>query len=397
MVAALGLSVAQRWLELHTRPGSGPSRIVNFDAAQADFEANWSLGENDRLSLLRALPPGDRFALLASLPGWQRSQLLGGTAVDVAKIREHRLGPAHDADFDVVPDRFGGYSGATAHALAVLARRVYEPFGDQGPGPGVQELIQQGWKIQYLGAKGSLDPADTGESSQAFIAIKGNRGLFAGRGTEPDRINDLLIDAKAWQQRGYDGHAHAGFHQAVDQLWPELLAALEKARAELPPGESLSIHLTGHSLGAAIATIAARRLASEAPELARVDGVYVFGSPRIFDAAAAKAYDEALGDRTFRFFHNRDVVARVPPPWTGYEHVGQGLFLDSNGLLRAGLEPMEIERDHLKSFFKDNAAAKLIAARGETESLWDHGMDGYVKHTFLNADQPIDGGLVHSR
>lgn len=397
MVAALGPSVAQQWLEMHTKRDSGAPRIVSFKAAQADFEVNWNLGDDDRLSLLRALQPGDRFALLASLPGWQRSQLLGGTAVDVKKIREHRLGPAHDANFDVVPDRFGGYSGATAHAMAVLARRVYEPFGDQGPGPGVQELIQQGWKIQYLGAKGSLDTADTGASSQAFLAIKGNRVLFAGRGTEPDRINDLLIDAKAWQQKGYDGHAHAGFHEAVDQLWPELLAALEKARADLPPGESLSVHLTGHSLGAAIATLAARRLASEAPELARVDSVYVFASPRVFDPDAAKAYDDVLGDRTFRFFHNRDIVARVPPPWAGYEHVGQGLFLDSNGLLRVGLEPMEIERDHLKSFFKDNVLAKLIAARGETESLWDHGMDGYVKHMYLNADQPIDGALVLSR
>ena len=82
-----------------------------------------------------------------------------------------------------------------------------------------------------------------------------------------------------------------------------------------------TIWFTGHSLGDALATLAAFRY-----ENAR--GTYTFGSPRVGD----KIFKNAFHTRTYRFVNNCDIITRMPPPVL-YKHVGELKYIDSNGVI----------------------------------------------------------------
>lgn len=93
-------------------------------------------------------------------------------------------------------------------------------------------------------------------------------------------------------------------------------------------GEEVSITVTGHSLGAALAVLIADELAGCAGAPAPV-AVFSFGGPRVGDRIFAERV-EARGARVLRVVNAHDVVPRFPPPLPGrYADVGRELRLDS--------------------------------------------------------------------
>uniref|UniRef100_A0A0E0LR54 Fungal lipase-type domain-containing protein n=1 Tax=Oryza punctata TaxID=4537 RepID=A0A0E0LR54_ORYPU len=95
-------------------------------------------------------------------------------------------------------------------------------------------------------------------------------------------------------------------------------------------GEEVSITVTGHSLGAALAVLIADELAglgAPAPV-----AVFSFGGPRVGDRAFASRV-EARGARVLRVVNAHDVVPRFPPRLPAmpsrYADVGRELRLDS--------------------------------------------------------------------
>jgi len=103
----------------------------------------------------------------------------------------------------------------------------------------------------------------------------------------------------------------------------------------------------------------------------------------VFDAAAARLYQSTLGDQTFRFENNADVVPKVPP--LKYEHVGHHLYFDHFGNQIPAPSPSEMADDIVDGTF-ENAVEHLKARNFEPEAIWDHGPQGYVKHVFINAN-----------
>jgi pimeloyl-ACP methyl ester carboxylesterase len=110
------------------------------------------------------------------------------------------------------------------------------------------------------------------------------------------------------------GRAHRGFAAALESVWSEVLQAAQALGAGRP------LFVAGHSLGAALAQLAAMRLVAHGVGVA---GVYTYGSPRAGDAEFRAAYDAALGERTFMHVNDEDVVTTIPPWWTGFDHVAQ--------------------------------------------------------------------------
>lgn len=138
---------------------------------------------------------------------------------------------------------------------------------------------------------------------------------------------DVISDAKFVM--GADG-IHVGFRQALDQphVWSEITAHLATL-ADRP------VWFTGHSLGAALATIAAARYKAVRP----VQGLYTFGSPRVGNSGFVQTVPRA----TVRFVHNNDIVTRLPPPIGGYQHAGSLKFICSNGRIEddaSGRDPL---------------------------------------------------------
>jgi triacylglycerol lipase len=155
-------------------------------------------------------------------------------------------------------------------------------------------------------------------STDCYVASNSSFVLVAFRGTEPDEWSDVLTDVKIKLVPWTVGQVHRGFKEALDAIWPTLDAAL----AALP---GRTVWFTGHSLGAALATLAADRFAS-------TRGVCTFGCPRVGDPTFAAAFDAKFAGRSLRYVNNNDVVTHVPPPF-GYEHVDARRFISSNGVV----------------------------------------------------------------
>ena len=145
-----------------------------------------------------------------------------------------------------------------------------------------------------------------GGGSHAFLALDGDNKLavLSFRGTDKDDPTDLMDDLNAlphpWH-RG--GKVHSGFAKALLELWPGIEAALQEFNAY----RSL---FTGHSLGAAMATLAS--------SLRKPQSLYTIGSPRVGDQAFA---DLLQGLDNHRYVDCCDLVTRVPPEVLGYAHI----------------------------------------------------------------------------
>lgn len=121
--------------------------------------------------------------------------------------------------------------------------------------------------------------------------------VLAFRGTESDKLEDILADAMTGQNRSsmFGGdRIHSGFDECFAKIKPDLPKPLA------PNGDRMLI--TGHSLGAALATLAAA-----AEERATL---ITFGSPLVGDDHFATRF---LMREVRRFVDCCDVVARVPP------------------------------------------------------------------------------------
>jgi triacylglycerol lipase len=88
--------------------------------------------------------------------------------------------------------------------------------------------------------------------------------------------------------------------------------------------------VTGHSLGGALAVLAADILNAQG---FLIHSVYTFGQPRVGDATFAARYNMTLGQRTFRIVNSNDLVPRLPGWLMGYRHCGQHFFITAAGAL----------------------------------------------------------------
>jgi hypothetical protein len=155
-----------------------------------------------------------------------------------------------------------------------------------------------------------IDDADAG--TQGFAVRNDSRMILSFRGTKgfTDMATDLLIkrDPVQWAAGG----VHRGFSQAIDAVWVDVKDAIDEGRG------NRNLYITGHSLGAALAQLAAIRLEGSGET---VTSVYTFGSPFVGDNDFAEAYDSELAQRTFPYINHKDAVTRIPPRWLGFTPV----------------------------------------------------------------------------
>lgn len=154
---------------------------------------------------------------------------------------------------------------------------------------------------------------DEKTDTQAFVAGNGAQLIVCFRGTSSG--TDALVDARFLKTDAFGGRGrvHRGFQGALDSVWNRLQTTV----APLLPSRKL--FFCGHSLGAALAQLAAHRFALGAHPVA---GVYVYGSPRVGNRDYMNAYNELLEEKTFLHINNKDIVAQIPPRVLGFNHLG---------------------------------------------------------------------------
>jgi feruloyl esterase len=80
---------------------------------------------------------------------------------------------------------------------------------------------------------------------------------------------------------------------------------------------SAGVYVTGHSLGAALAALAALDLTLQQQPL---KAVYTFGQPRIGNQAFAHYLNQTLAAPLFRVVHHRDPIPHLPAQEWGFYH-----------------------------------------------------------------------------
>lgn len=136
-------------------------------------------------------------------------------------------------------------------------------------------------------------------------------------------VSDLLTDLKAIPVRtDSGGHVHQGFNEALDEIWTTLKPHLDAIRSG--GGGTRTVWFTGHSMGAALATLAADRFGGDL-----VQGLYTFGSPPIGDVAFREQFRQRFpAGKCFRLVNNQDVVPHLLST-SPFGHVGELRFIDS--------------------------------------------------------------------
>ena len=141
-------------------------------------------------------------------------------------------------------------------------------------------------------------------STQAMITGDSQCIFVVFRGTEAHRLADVIVDIDALPGFTRDGYVHAGFARALNRgnCWDDIQSHLKSLR------DDRKIFFTGHSMGAAVATIAAQQFRDRHE---RELQIYTFGSPRV----GGLTFKHRFGPfPSFRVVNDRDAVPHLPPP-----------------------------------------------------------------------------------
>lgn len=209
---------------------------------------------------------------------------------------------------DVIPSFvFGFDENAEAHTLQnALTLADFSHLAYFGPAYVEKQLKLWGYEpFRWV--------EDKKTDTQALVTGKGSHLVVCFRGTSSGK--DALVDTRFLKTKAFGGRGkvHRGFNKALDSVWPQVQAAVDEL------GADKKIFVSGHSLGAALAQLAAHRFALSDHSIA---GVYVYGSPRIGNPEFRDAYNELLEAKTFLHINNTDIVARIPPRILGFRHLG---------------------------------------------------------------------------
>ncbi|PNW87796.1 hypothetical protein CHLRE_01g002400v5 [Chlamydomonas reinhardtii] len=136
---------------------------------------------------------------------------------------------------------------------------------------------------------------------------------------------------------------HKGFLDAYDSVRRTCFRLLDDitGSGEKAGGRPWRVLVTGHSLGGALATLAAYELAERrtpARSIQRIS-LYSYGAPRVGNKAFAEVFDRLVPD-TWRITNANDIVPSVPR-LMGYCHVGHAVRLGADGVLRVGRSTAE--------------------------------------------------------
>jgi triacylglycerol lipase len=227
-------------------------------------------------------------------------------AKDYFKVQDNLLCP---------PIVRAAFSDRMAWILASMSHLAYDHYEDTRDAQKLRKIFIT--KLKSGGFELIKTFNDKGTDTQAFLAKNDQFAVLAFRGTEVSKFEDIKIDAAASKISVLDGRVHAGFRQAYESVAKDIEASLLKMDEELP------LYITGHSLGAALATVATQRLEHNPRIRERIAACYTFGSPRVGNSH----YDLEFKSPIYRVVNTTDIVTVIPLLAMGYIHIGDVRFL----------------------------------------------------------------------
>ena len=202
---------------------------------------------------------------------------------------------------------------------AELSRLAYIRFDEGHEAELAAALAGAGFTAPRTFA-GRYSDSGIDRDAQAFATtIPGGAMFVAFRGTQADKWRDLVSDVDFLPTEwGGPGKVHRGFWKAYASL-RDAIAAWLSEQAPMP------LVITGHSLGAAMATL----MAAEQPKAKLV----TFGSPRVGTTPFVALF---AGRNARRYVDCADLVTQVPPEGLlDARHVVSQVYIDGAGRLHS--------------------------------------------------------------
>ncbi|KAF7632143.1 Lipase_3 domain-containing protein [Meloidogyne graminicola] len=200
--------------------------------------------------------------------------------------------------------QFTAYNEPYARRLLALAAGAYSPT----PPNGCERRWMPDTRLWNTPINQSCDALDNTCSSYTVVSEPRSELIIIFRGTKTKE--QLFLEGWQSLQPGTDfdgiGKVNKYFARAFNTLWPSVKAALED-----PRHSGYKVTFTGHSLGGALASLAALRTVLD--NLRRSDQVqlYTFGQPRVGNTDFAAAHDKYV-PLSFRVVHRMDIVPHMP-------------------------------------------------------------------------------------
>ncbi len=230
--------------------------------------------------------------------------------------------------------------------------------------------------------------------TQAFLAKRESDrvAVLSFRGTEANSWVDIKTDLNARFYKGEGGvKVHSGFIGAFRHVKDDIRQAVDNLKG-------YSLYITGHSLGGALAVIAAKEL-----EMDGLAACYTYGSPRV----GGEEFGESIKAPVYRIVNAADGVPRVPPSWSaslvvsiitifnskvaeflrerysGYKHYGDMRYLTACDNDVRKLKVLE----NLGTLFRAKRLVTRVASKGFLIPAKDHRINEYRNKLHHYADQ----------
>lgn len=260
------------------------------------------------------------------------------------------------------PDKV--FTRNNAACLAALATVSYSTPEDQAAHLKQQSAVKS-FHVLSSANNAKLGIASPDKGANVTVVETDGALFVAARGTAPPWLGnhgqenewswkDLAADLNTIPVKNYDGSAlvHQGFKDQADSIWAQLKPLLQSALAS-----HKAIHMTGHSLGAAVAMQLADRLHHETGVLPQ--SLLRMGGPDVGWKDEKRHLDQiGLSDRTVNIHNSGDPIPLALP---GGETAGHELYFDRRGRadIGGGRHLIDRARVQLDDFLSGHGAIPL--------------------------------------
>lgn len=209
---------------------------------------------------------------------------------------------AFTGKFSIESLKKGSFNWRAALSLAVASRLAYSAAGD------VTATARKVWKFDEC----EFVEAD---DTQCFVSASREVVVVSFRGTEA--VGDWLSNLNTLSTTRPYGKVHRGFLAAFQVVEKQLNGLLDKLAGR-------AVFLTGHSLGGALAVIAAAEWRGKYD----IGGIHTFGQPAVGKKDFQGFLQGKYAGNYHRFVNDDDIVPMVPP---FFRHSGRLIHFTKGG------------------------------------------------------------------
>ncbi|HAE37704.1 MAG TPA: hypothetical protein DCG57_03580 [Candidatus Riflebacteria bacterium] len=244
----------------------------------------------------------------------------------------------------VFEEKAVGHSLVNAYLLMYSAYSTYENRIDVANFLEFKKKIKETFTPLGIDRFDFIDVRAKTADTQAVIMSNDKLVIVAFRGSESSSNHKfspvkmaydwILTDFNFFKKRilwwGWGVKVHRGFYNAIEIVYDELKKYVDSHMAGTPK----RLWITGHSLGAGIAPMAACRLSDDGIS---VQGLYTYAGPRLGNEDFVKAFKKRFPDMQ-RWVFDNDIVTKLPFKAMKFQHCAppNNIYADGKLVLADG-------------------------------------------------------------